>query len=109
MGPLGSANPLLVATSVLRPTLQANTLYWVVADGIDGSGTSAAWNGTLPVNLGPAAQIGGIGQSQWTAVAGQGALRVTGDPIPEPASITLVGLGLTIVGLMTHQTKRRIY
>src|SRR5215813_11105024 len=97
MGPFGAANPLLVATSTVRPILQANTLYWVVADAIDGSGTSAAWNGSVPLNLGPAAQIGGSGGSQWVAVAGQGALRVTGDPVPGPASITLVGFGLAIL------------
>jgi hypothetical protein len=93
MGPFGIANPLLTATSALHPILQANTLYWVVVDGIDGSGTGAAWNDPLQINLGPAAQIAPPNTQTWTAVVGQPALEVTGDPVPEPSSAHAAGVG----------------
>lgn len=74
--------------------LSANTLYWVIADGrgtFDGSwtfnlvgdtGFTAGRSNNGPWNLRP------VDETRY-------ALRVEGQPVPEPASLVLLGLGAT--------------
>lgn len=82
---------LLVAKSKVHPILQENTPYWLVANATDPDlNATWFWN-----------SIGGIGNvgqridgGTWTAsLQQQGAFRITA--VPEPASLSLLGIGMT--------------
>ena len=94
-GPLS----LIPIASTLHPILDSKTQYWVAVTG--GTPTTfAVWALTL---FAGDSSAGGASRSivnnldgGWTRNHGTrvGAMRINGDPIPEPGSVALVGSGL---------------
>ena len=104
MGLFGQSNPTLAANSILHPTLNANTLYWLVADVPDASSLSAAWNVNSIGENGPTSYR--VNDGTWSAAFSntQSAFEIDGTPVPEPATLMLFGSGL--LGIV-HRRHRR--
>lgn len=99
--------PLVQVPSTLNPVLARGQKYWFSATG--GGITFAMWSLTLfqgdPTDGGatrieppPGAWIVGTGTRT-------GALRVTGDPIPEPASWLLTAAGFVLLAALPRRRK----
>jgi hypothetical protein len=92
--PFGSVHPPTVLDSLLHPLLTDCVPYFVVASVPLSDNTSLVWNNNAVGDHGPLAirQNGG----NWFVIndaLGRGALRLEGDPVPEPSMVALVGLG----------------
>jgi len=104
LGPFGQLNPLLAASSVLRPTLLDGHRYWleVVPGATD---TFAGWNLNGAGMVGGAASQGG-GPWTWVDVP-RAAFRISGAPIPEPPAGLLVAAGLGLLGAFAGARRLR--
>lgn len=100
--------PLVPLNSVLNPLLLAGQKYWISATG--GGITFAMWTLTLfqgdPVD-GGASRIDPPPQP-WIVGTGTrtGALRITADPIPEPASWILGSTGLITLAAFAFRRRK---
>lgn len=102
MGPFGSANPPLLATSLLRPTLTAGTQYWLIAS--VPAGVHSAWNLNSIGDSGPHASST-MGSPFLDFDTTRGAFRVTASPVPEPGTGFLLASGL--LGTLGIRRRRR--
>lgn len=94
-------NPLLqTVSSQLRPVLSANTAYWIVAESTEPGGANPVWVtttgengaftiGVLNLQAGPNWQVG-VNDNPVGAI-------VNASPVPEPAALVLLLLGLPLV------------
>ena len=95
--------PLSTITSASNPVLTAGNQYWVVASG--GPQTFDDWTFTLLGNsFSPLATrniLNGV-DSGWglNSSGRQGALAVSGDPVPEPTSLALTFVVLPVIFLV---------
>jgi hypothetical protein len=101
LGPIGT-NALLDFNSATHPLLTAGTTYWLVATTADS--TVAEWNVN---NQGIHGTYYSIQGGRELLIPNQvvGAFQVSGNPLPEPASLTLLGLGAC--GLLAYAWRRR--
>lgn len=103
MGPFGSANPLISATSVTHPQLDAGNTYWLVAVG-EGDGL-AAWNINNRGLTGAYYSFQG-GHDVLLGNQALGAYQITG--VPEPTTGSLFALGLIALALHFRSNKRMV-
>jgi hypothetical protein len=92
--PFVGSLPLTVLDSVLHPLLREDVAYYIVASVPVGQTSSGIWFNNSVGDHGPLAirQRGG----SWFVIndaLGRGALRVEGEPVPEPSTVALVALG----------------
>jgi hypothetical protein len=104
---VGNDPALVTATSVLNPTLVAGTTYWIAT--LAGGDHSSLWMlAGSPGGNNPMGTVGfsyDRGESWSTSIGEEAAFRVNGNVVPEPASLTLLGLGF--LGLLGHGWRRK--
>lgn len=101
---------IALANSALHPVLTSGTQYWLVAFPPDPN-TIMAWNFSLidfssPV-LGSFTDLTG----PWLSIQGQGgprpAFQINGEPVPEPATMLLLGTGLAALGTTVRKRRKQ--
>lgn len=105
---LNNNNSLIMATSILKPTLTAGTLYWITVS--SSSSYSIVWNLNSTSSTVDQAQSTDGGDS-WFAPSGltPSAFEVDSAPaggVPEPSTGVLLG-GVMLLGLFGHRFIRR--
>lgn len=99
LGTLGSDNSLIIANSILQPTLLAGITYWVEISSTTNYALAWNWNSTGDTSSQASSTDGG---ATWLAPSGQtpSALEVDG-PSPvlsaEPAPGVMLGLGIIAI------------
>ena len=103
VAPIGTGG-IVLANSALHPVLNAGTEYWLVAFAPDDN-TFMGWNLSLNdfstfVLLNGTHSITG----PWEFSAPRGAFQINGSPVPEPATMLLLGAG--ILSIMFRRRKQ---
>jgi hypothetical protein len=98
---------ILVGNSILHPTLNPDTPYWLVASTPDSS-TWAEWLKSSPAFLGShARRLGESGSWQVYESITQGAFRINATCVPPvvpvPAAVVLGSLGVGLVGYLRRR------
>jgi hypothetical protein len=104
VAPIGTGG-IVLANSALQPLLSAGTQYWIVAFAPEDD-TFMGWNLSLndfsaPVLLNGSHSLTG----PWEFSAPRGAFQVNGTPVPEPATMLLLGASLTVIALRKCKRK----
>jgi hypothetical protein len=101
----GSNAPAVPVGSVLHPLLEANTGYWIVAAAAQP--TEAIWNSN-DVLYGGGTFAYRVNDGSWEVVANDmsPAFAVLGSPVPEPATLSL--LGIAALGLLVFKCRLRL-
>jgi hypothetical protein len=102
-GQFGSQNPLVFVDSTSHPLLLAGTQYWVIAS--SDSGSDNPWNLNSTGDSGPHALSTDGGTTFSVVTKTRGAFLVEGTAVPEPASLTLLGLGA--IALAGYRLRRQ--
>jgi hypothetical protein len=109
LGPFGTNNPPLVATSVLHPLLMAGTQYWLTMS-TPTTTTWAAWNLNSIGDTGPVYTLDN-GSFFSAGTNTRGAFRVQGvaAAVPESSPLVLAGVAGTLVLLGRLVTLGRVH
>jgi PEP-CTERM motif len=104
LGPIGINNPPLFLLSVLHPSLNVGTRYWVAVGA--GLTDTVAWNLNTTGDVSDQA-ISSDNGATWFSPSGNtpGALEV--DAVPEPGSYGLVGGGVLLSLLLQRRRSRQ--
>jgi hypothetical protein len=94
---------VLAATDDGSLLLEANTVYWVIADGKDTF--DGAWYFNSIGDIGDTAGRSDLNPWNLRPDDDRYALRVEGRPVPEPGALTLLGLGT--LGLLAPRWRRK--
>ncbi len=99
-----SSGHLVTATSVLHPFLTAGTQYWLVLSVPDDGMTFAGWDWN---SIGDTSTL--VQDNHGTEVFNNpnitGAMRITGQSVPEPSSVVMVGI--SAVAILGSRLRRR--
>jgi hypothetical protein len=111
MPPFGafSSDHLVVANSVLHPTLNAGVEYWITV--LPGNpATSAQWYPSEILSSGLVAASSDLGTTWPVVVVLQTlpAFRIDGELVPEPASFVMAGTGDLMVAVYVWCRHRRV-
>jgi hypothetical protein len=104
VGPFDDAPTIVSAFSTLHPILTSGQMYWLVASTVD-DGSNISWNFNDLSTTGNALGRRDGAEPRYYSDLDQSVFRVSGQAIPEPASIVLCGLG--IVGAAGLARSRR--
>ncbi len=110
LGPWPGVNPPVVVDSILHPILTAGEQYWIVLSATSPD-TTAVWGDNSFNIFGPhAIRRDGL---PWNVLGNaiSSAFRVSGTPltpIPEPAGLLSLGVGLLILGSYACWRRRRL-
>jgi hypothetical protein len=99
----GGNAPAVPIQSVLHPLLEANTGYWIAATA--SQPTEAIWNSNN-VLYGGGTFAYRVNNGPWEAMANPSspAFAVLGSPVPEPATLLLLGVGT--LGVLAYACMR---
>jgi hypothetical protein len=101
----GHPSPAVVIASVLHPLLAANTGYWIAATAL--RPTEALWNDNdIPYGGSTFAYRDNNGSWELLASPSSPAFAVFGSPVPEPATLGLLGVGA--LGLLAYGCRRML-
>ena len=97
---------IAVANSALNPLLNAGTQYWLVAFAPDDN-TFMGWN----LSLGDSSSFVLLNGSHsvtgpWEFSVPRGAFQINGAPVPEPATLLLLGPPLALLALKRRKRKK---
>ena len=104
VAPIGTGG-IVLANSALQPLLSAGTQYWIVAFAPEDD-TFMGWNLSLN-DFSTAVLLNGSHNltGPWEFSAPRGAFQVNGTPVPEPATMLLLGGSLTVIALRKRKRK----
>ena len=104
-----ASGEIVVINSALRPVLTSGIQYWLVAVPTDPD-TLMAWNFSLNDFSTPSVfSIGNI-TGPWfplSPLQARPVFQINGEPVPEPATLLMLGSGLAAVGAAVRKRRKR--